>query len=410
MNQRAFDNQRSTQEWVSAAEAARLLGVKRTTVYAYAARGLFGANTQGPGTKARYARAAVERLKVRANARSGHAAVAAGALRFGEPVLDTEVSTITPEGPLYRGRNAVELAQRGWTFEQVAELLWQLPNATWPEPSSLSVEHAGRPADGILRLAAMVTTLGLHDPLRFSTTPDTEYFRARQVITTLTVHAGTHTQRALAGKSVADRLFRSLTGRAPTEAELRILDACLVLSAEHELNASAFAARVTASTGADSYACMTSALCALSGPLHGRATDRVEALLDEAEHSDAMSVVRRKVDLGEALAGFWAAGAYSGSDPRCVALLSRVQSDKRLKRVRSAVNAMVDAAAKVGAPAPSVDFGLVAVARGLELPSGSAGLIMSIGRMAGVMAHVVEQRRTNAVIRPRARFVASAGP
>src|SRR4051794_2356420 len=116
MNQRGFDNQRM--ETVSAAEAAKLLGVKLQTLYAYASRGLLGSATKGPGRKARYPREAVLRLKTRAQARAGHTAVAAGALRWGEPVLDTAVSTLTPQGPMYRGFNAVALAERGITFEQ----------------------------------------------------------------------------------------------------------------------------------------------------------------------------------------------------------------------------------------------------------------------------------------------------
>src|SRR3954470_7814257 len=131
-------------EHLTAAEAARVLGVKPQTLYSYASRGLLGGGSRGPGRKATYPAAAVYRLKARAQARSGHTAVAAGALRFGEPVLDTSVSEILPEGPHYRGPNAVTLARKGLAFEQVAELLWtgKLPAHAphWP------AGRAGKPA------------------------------------------------------------------------------------------------------------------------------------------------------------------------------------------------------------------------------------------------------------------------
>src|SRR5262245_46474006 len=103
-------------ENLTAAEAARVLGVKPQTLYSYASRGLLGGGSRGPGKRASYPAATVYRLKARAQARSGHTAVAAGALRFGEPVLDTKVSDITEAGPSYRGHNAVQLARRGLTF------------------------------------------------------------------------------------------------------------------------------------------------------------------------------------------------------------------------------------------------------------------------------------------------------
>src|SRR5690242_20185112 len=134
--QSRFDSRH--EELVSAQQAAELLGVKRATLYTYVSRGLVRCVPE-PGTKEkRYVRADLARLKVRHDARAGHAAVAAGALRWGEPVIDSAVSRVGAEGLAYRGHSAVRLAVEGRSLEDVAELLWtgSLPESPvrWPSP------------------------------------------------------------------------------------------------------------------------------------------------------------------------------------------------------------------------------------------------------------------------------------
>src|SRR5215831_4677090 len=137
VDQRGFDNQRS--DYVSAAEAVRILGVKRATLYAYASRGLVHSVPGPKGRGHQYSRSDLDRLCSRVEARAGHGPVAAGALRFGEPVLMTSISSIAKEGPLYRGRSAVELSLRGASYESVAELLW---SGTLPSSPAWPVEEA----------------------------------------------------------------------------------------------------------------------------------------------------------------------------------------------------------------------------------------------------------------------------
>jgi len=109
---------------LSAREAAALLDVKLPTLYAYVSRGQLASVPSARGAARLYARAEVERLKARHRARAGHGAVAAGALRFGEPPSIGN-HEIDPKGPRYRGRSALELAEQGTRFEAVAELLWR---------------------------------------------------------------------------------------------------------------------------------------------------------------------------------------------------------------------------------------------------------------------------------------------
>src|SRR6185369_15277538 len=132
VDQRRIDDQR----WVDSRTAARHLGIQQRTLYAYVSRGQVRSVAGEQGRPRLYALADLERLRVRRDARAGHGAVAAGALRWGEPVLDSAITAITARGPAYRGKLAVELAASGTPFENVAELLWSgyLPDSriTWP--------------------------------------------------------------------------------------------------------------------------------------------------------------------------------------------------------------------------------------------------------------------------------------
>src|SRR5829696_2340896 len=120
VDQRRIDDQR----WVDAKAAARHLGIQVRSLYAYVSRGQIRSVPGERGRPRLYALADLERLRVRRDARSGHGAVAAGALRWGEPVLDSAITAITARGPAYRGRLAIDLAVEGVPFENVAELLW----------------------------------------------------------------------------------------------------------------------------------------------------------------------------------------------------------------------------------------------------------------------------------------------
>jgi citrate synthase len=175
----------------------------------------------------------------------------------------------------------------------------------------------------------------------------------------------------------------------------------LVLCADHELNASTFAVRIVASTGASLAACLTAGLAALSGPLHGGATERVEALVDEVEWAgDAWRVVEERLRRGDPLPGF-GHPLYPAGDPRCAALLAAAALDGR-------VAALAVAGERIGGRPPNLDFGLVALRRSLGLPRGAALALFAIGRLAGWIAHALEQQATGKLLRPRARYVGPA--
>ncbi len=413
VDQRGFDNQPIEAGWVGAAQALEILGIKRKTLYAYVSRGLVRSVPSPDGRTRRYAREDLLRLRSRRESRSGHGPVAAAALRWGEPVLESAITEIRADGPWFRGRAAVALAAEGVAFEAVARLLWTGEHAgtaeAWHAPARLppmSVPRGSAPLDAML---ATVSALGLRDPHRFLHTPAAELARAGTIIRALAAAAalGRRAERvvpALRARGVASSLALALGARTD-RASLSAIERALVVSADHELNASTFAARVAASAGADLYACILAALATLTGPRHGGASDRVEALLAEVgEPRRAREVVLARLRRGEAIPGF-GHPLYARGDPRTTVLLEAARALPARRRDRgAALAAVIDAMAGVG-EAPNVDVGLVAVVAALGLPPGSAVALFAVGRLAGTVAHVLEQRQHDFVLRPRARYV-----
>jgi citrate synthase len=195
---------------------------------------------------------------------------------------------------------------------------------------------------------------------------------------------------------------------APRQDASSALNLALVLLADHELNASSFAGRIAASTDAHLLACLTAALATLSGPRHGGACDRVEALLDEAAALPRpTSVIEKRARRGDLVPGF-GHPLYPQGDPRAVPLLARAQELSRrnpgLRERLAPAFALAKAMQRQGLPA-TVDFGLVTLTRALGMNAGSAALLFALGRSAGWIAHVLEQRSSEAVLRPRARYL-----
>jgi citrate synthase len=204
--------------------------------------------------------------------------------------------------------------------------------------------------------------------------------------------------------SIAEALFRA-QGKQPLARELQAVTAALVLVQDHELNPSTFAARVAASTGADLPSCLCAALGALHGPLHGAASQRVEALLDEIPGEAAVaSRLEARARRGEAIPGF-NHPLYPDGDPRARLLLElafeRGATSARLQVMQATRRHML----RERGEHPNIDFALVATALAAGLSRGSASRIFLVGRTAGFVAHVLEQRESGSVLRPRARYV-----
>ncbi|MFO1267739.1 MAG: citrate/2-methylcitrate synthase [Rubrivivax sp.] len=353
-------------------------------------------------------------------------------------MLDTRITRMTPAGPAYRGRLATDLVREGHSFEAVAELLWtgELPPARprWEaealvpgQPPRQEAARAlasrefarllslatggGSSQPGVLTVLALaLPLLAAADPLRFDAEPAAVLARARRLVPLLaaSVTLALDARRLPAALDTADpvlALARALGVPERKRKAIEVLRTALVLTADHELNASTFAARVAASTGASLHACLSAALAAFSGPRHGGASEQVEWLVREAgEPARAAATVGDRLRRGERLAGF-GHPLYPQGDPRAPPLLECAAAlAPRSTRLRT-VLALADAVHATGRPKANIDVGIAAACAALELPLGLGPALFAIGRTAGWVANVLEQQASPAVLRPRARFV-----
>lgn len=409
----------SEPETLSAREAADLLGVKLPTLYAYVSRGLVRSAPAPAGRARRYRRSDLERLRARSGGRGWRSA---SPLSWGEPLFETRITDMTQEGPAYRGQRLAELEADGVPFERVAELLWEgeLPAADAPLDPAWCDADPGLDLSDVARvlplgihplatLQVLVPALGAADPARFDTRREATLPRARALIRRLAAGLALpdveRAHDALAAGSVAEAVAVGLGARGARAA--RAVETALRACADHELNASTFAARVTASTRADLYACVSSALGALSGPLHGSVSEQVEALLLEIGRPErAERVMHERLRRGEHIPGF-GHPFYAEADPRARMLLEAAAPLAPRSTGARVMDALLAAAREARRPAPNLDVGLAAVTARLGLPPGSAAGLFAVGRAAGWVAHVLEQAETGHLLRPRARY---AGP
>ncbi len=406
------DDPRSDDTWVSARVAAAFLGIDIRTLYAYVSRGAVRSAAAATGRSRQYLQQDLAKLKARHDARAGHGAVAAAALRWGEPVLDSAITEITPHGPAYRGHLATELARDGVAFERVAELLWQghLPatDVAWAREAPPNLDKVLRASAGanVMDLMAWLTTsMACADPQRGDTRPDALVRIGRQLIPLLACACSGDRNPAAVAKllrepSVAHILVAALG--APAQA-LPTINQALVLLADHELNASSFAARIAASADADGYAIVSAGLAVLSGTGHGAHSLRVEQMLASIHRPNQVATVLANLrQRGLTLPGFGHT-LYSDGDPRATGLLASAIADGGKRPAMHMITAVL-AHTKTWAK-PNVDFALAAMTAAYNLPPGSGVAMFAIGRIAGWIAHAIEQRAAAYLLRPRARYI-----
>jgi citrate synthase len=388
--------------YLTARAAATELSVSPATLYAYVSRGLIRSE---PGETPRSRRYRAEDVRSLKNRRAP--LVEGQGLKSADlPVMDSAVSTITEEGPIYRGVRAVDLADTA-TFEQCASLLWDSKSAdpfaksNLPviSPAMRAILDATRHAQPIDRAVAVLSQAAEADPRAYNVVAEGRAATGARILR-LIVAAMTDSEPS------ADPMHKQIARAwAPQHKHAEdLVRRTLVLMADHELNASTFTVRCAASTGISLYDAVIAGMVALKGPRHGGVGPLASKLVDELLAGDIAAIVRERVALGERFAGFGHM-IYRDNDPRADALfaaLLRAGIDKRLAvEIPQAVKEATGAFA-------NCDYALTVLRRSLGLPVGSETTLFAISRVAGWIAHATEQLESKRLIRPHARYVGPA--
>ena len=373
------------------AEAAMArLGISRQTLYAYVSRGLLRASpAPDDPRRSRYDARDVTALLERRQRGRARKAVAASTIDWGEPVLPSRITRIADGSFFYRGQDVVALSQHA-TLEEVAALLWEAADVAAPAASRAPVppnEHRGeRPIERCLRAVADLVGTGMwaREPVALH----------RDAV--LLLRRVAEAAAGGSGAGAIHEIFAASWGVRGGGADL--LRRALVLTADHELNASTFAVRVIASTGASLPACVLGGLAALSGPLHGGMSEQAASMLaDPALRADPAAALAARLARGEHLPGF-GHRLYPRGDPRAAALFAAMRPGRFWLRVMGAGTELTGAA-------PNIDFALALLERQLDLPAGAGFALFATGRTVGWIAHALEQHQDGRLIRPRAAYV-----
>jgi len=395
-------------EFLTAAQAARRLGVKPATLYAYVSRGVLRRDRAADGRGSLFDAEEVERL-----ARRGRPRRPAG---VADITVESAITEITGDRLRYRGLDVIRLATAR-TFEDVAELLWtgDFPAAPVPWMATPAALAAGRGAQaalpaGILpleRLQVIVPAMAVTDPLRLQLDPAAVVAAGRSIIAGLVdclppaVPASDHPGPEY---PIADRLWPRLCDRRASPALRRALSAALILLADHELAASTLAARAAASVRADPYAVVATGLGAMSGALHGGASLGAEALLAAAAGPDDVPrVVGELLRRGEKVPGF-GHFVYRAGDPRAVLLLDLVRRAAPKSGQLAVAEAVLAEVRRKSLPEPNVDFAIATLARVAGMVRGSGEAIFAVARTSGWIAHALEAYAGPGPLRPRAVY------
>jgi citrate synthase len=391
---------------LTTAEAAAHLGVKPSTLYAYVSRGLVARSRTGAGST--FDAGDIERLAARSRrARE----------RPGSPVAFVTGLTLIENGALrYRGLDALAIS-RSRSFEEAATWLWR---GEWPltAPRWSAPPHASRivtaaaaaldthcpPAD---RWRVAVAVAATTDPLRHDHSPAAVTAAAGGLLATLVDSlpvVGRAVRRPTAtAASLAERLWPRLSPLPPTAARVGLLDAALMLMADHELAASTLAARTAAAFGADPYAVVLTGLASASGPYHAASSLEVRPILARAKLHGPAGALGEVLSRGASIHGF-GHPLYPDGDPRAAEVMRRL---RELPASLDAIDGVVALAASRGMPPPNCDLALAALAEANLMIPGASEAIFVLGRVAGWVAHAMEEYANRTSFRARASYVGS---
>jgi citrate synthase len=351
----------------------------------------------------------------------------------GVVVAQTSICSIDAERGLlmYRGYDIADLAEHA-TYEDVAFLLLEgeLPTGEQlaafreelsssrdlPPPTAAIVDGRALDAAPMEMLRTAVSSLSFSDPAEAAVDRVNERRKAVQLIAQLPTVVARYQRRRLGfdaippdpSLSYAENFLTMLRGESPTEQEVRALDIAMILHAEHEMNASTFAARVVAGTLSDLHSAVVAAICALKGPLHGGANEEAMAFFEEIGSPErAAEAVRARFERKEKVYGF-GHPLYVTMDPRAVILKrwsKALAADGGEPKWFAITDAVERAVMDQKGLWPNVDLYSGSLYRYLGIPTDLFTPFFECSRVAGQAAHVLEQHADNKIIRPGAEYV-----
>lgn len=350
---------------------------------------------------------------------------------------NTRISSIINDNLSYAGYNISELMDNDASFEEVIYLLWNLhlPNKTELDDFVKLLHDNYEISDAVVQcimiqsrnhlhpmsvLRSTVSLLGVYNVNAEDNSEEATYEQSIQLMAKMPTIIAAFARLRKGKTPVAPRkdlcfaanFLYMLNGEEPTELQVKALNRALVLHADHELNASTFAARVCASTLADIYSCVTTAIGTLKGPLHGGANERVFDMLTEIrEMGDTKTYLKEKLDSQEKIMGF-GHRVYKTQDPRekylremAQALTEGTENEIWFDLSREIEDYMKHTKGLI----PNVDFYSATVYHVLGIDSSIFTLIFAMSRVAGWIAHIQEQQKHNKLIRPRSRYKGELG-
>src|SRR5581483_4738417 len=411
-------------------EAAKRLGVKQATLYAYVSRGMLSRRRGADGRSSLFDADEVARLTEKGQPRR-----AAGT---GDFVIESELTEVADGRFRYRGMEVTRLAL--WRpFEEVAGWLWtgsfgkpggpghapERDPATQPWQATPEALAAGTGAQAALpdatlpleRLRVIVPAMAATDLLRLHLDSPAVVAAGRNIIAGMVdclpdpsagASASASGPSRLAEGGIAGRFWYRICPKRPDPGLLGALRAAMALLADHELAASTFAARMAASVRADPYAVVATGLGALGTNRQcGGASLGAETMLAAIrDPADAVRAVGDLLRRGERIPGFGGSGGEP--DPRAKTLLDLVKKAAPRSTRYAVAAAVLDETRRRALPEPNVDFALAVLVNVAGMISGAGEAIFAVARTAGWIAHAMEEYAKNVPLRPRTVYVGPA--
>jgi citrate synthase len=391
-------------EWLTSREAAKRLGVSAATLYAYVSRGLLRSEGSEGQRERRYRADDVTRLKRRRDVGRKAESIAGNALDFGTPVLESALTLIQDNRLYYRGADASQLARTD-SLEDVARRLWDCDDKPFAvanlPPLTTALRRAWLAAATLGPVDRCLVLLPAASALDHPSWIEDRSAMLETGARVLRLLTAAITARPLSSAPIHEQLAAAWKV-SPQHAPL--IRAALVLSADHEFNASAFAARVVASTGANLYGAVLAGLAAINGPRHGGLTRRVAGLFHEMrDASDLEAELAARIRDHVYIPGF-GHQLYPDGDVRAQTLFDLLRELTPQSAELAFAERLAAAAERLINRKANIDFTTVVVERVLGLPKDSALAMFLLGRTVGWIAHALEQAAHGALIRPRARY------